>query len=151
VNVNEVIVAPDAAPDTVTEVVKFVLSVPFAELETGAVDNEPGATPKDAVWPGHNVTSAPAFDEGVAITVTFLVAVAFGQPPVPNTVYVIVAVPAETPETTPEELTVAIAVFEDVHEPPVLPLLVKVVVEPEQTVWVPLSVPALAPGTTVTL
>jgi len=150
VNVNEVIVAPDAAPDTVTEVVKFVLSVPFAELETGAVDNEIGATPKDAVWPGHNVASEPAFAVGEAITVTVRVAVAFGHPAEPNTVYVIVAVPAETPLTTPDELTVAIAALLVDQEPPAAPLLEKVVVEPEQTVCVPLKTPALAPATIVT-
>jgi hypothetical protein len=86
VNVNEVIVEPDGAPDTVTEVVKFVLSVPFAELETGAVDNEIGATPKDAVWPGHNVASEPALETGIELIVTILVAVAFGHPPTPKTV-----------------------------------------------------------------
>lgn len=51
-------------------------------------------------------------------TVTVRVAVASGQPP-PVTVYVIVAVPAATPETSPvEAFTVAIAPFEVVHVPP---------------------------------
>ena len=55
----------------------------------------------------------PAF--GAAVTVTFLVDVAFAHPPVPVTVYVIVAVPAATPVNTPVlAFTVAIVVLSDV-------------------------------------
>ena len=54
----------------------------------------------------------------------------------------IVAVPAETPVTTPDELTVATAVLELDHVPPP-PVVEKVEVEPIQTVCVPESVPAL--------
>ena len=50
--------------------------------------------------------------EGAAETVTVLVATASAQPPVPVIVYEIVAVPAATPVTTPEEFTVAKFVFE---------------------------------------
>ena len=47
-------------------------------------------------------------------------AVAFGHPPVPVTVYVIVAVPAAFPVTTPvEAFTDAIVPFDDDHVPPV--------------------------------
>ena len=60
----------------------------------------------------------PAF--GAVVTVTVLVAVAFGHPPEPVTVYVIVAVPAETPVTTPVvAFTVAILVDPLVQDPPV--------------------------------
>ena len=52
-------VAPEIAPDNETEVVKFVLSVPLAELETGDVD-ELGITPREVVCPLQIVTSAPA-------------------------------------------------------------------------------------------
>ena len=44
---------------------------------------------------------------------------ALGQPSIPKTVYVIVAVPTETPVTMPVvEFTVAIAVSDEIHEPP---------------------------------
>ena len=88
---------------------------------------------------------------GIALIVTVLVAVAFGHPPEPNTVYVIVAVPAETPEITPvEAFTLAIPELSDVQVPPAVPLLVKVVVAPTHAVCVPLKTPALTPGSTVT-
>ena len=44
--------------------------------------------------------------------------------------YLIVAVPAETPVTTPLVLTVAIPVFEELHDPPPFPLELKLVVFP---------------------
>jgi hypothetical protein len=92
--------------------------------------------------------------EGAAVTaptVTVRVAVALEQPPVPVTVYVIVAVPEETPVTTPEELfTVAIAVLPDVQDP--LPAeLLKAVVSVGQIDWTPLKVPALGGAVTVTV
>jgi hypothetical protein len=88
---------------------------------------------------------------GVTLTVTVLVAVAFGHPPEPNTVYVIVAVPAETPEITPvEAFTLAIPELSEDQVPPAVPLLVKVVVAPTQAVCVPLKTPALALDKTVT-
>ena len=43
-----------------------------------------------------------------------------------------VAVPAATPVTRPEALTVATAALDDVQVPPVAPLLVKVVVPAAQ-------------------
>ena len=59
-----------------------------------------------------------------------------------------VAVPAETPVTIPEESTVAIAVFEELQFPPAK-VEEKVVVFPAQTVWVPLKVPEFAGAVTV--
>jgi hypothetical protein len=88
--------------------------------------------------------------EGTAEIVTVLVAVASEHPPVPVTVYVIVAVPAATPVTTPDELTVAIAVFDDVHVPPET-VEVNVVLEPAQIVCVPDRGPAEAAAETVTV
>lgn len=59
----------------------------------------------------------PAF--GAAVIVTVLVVVAFEQPPVPLTVYVIVAVPAVTGVTEPvNESIVAIDVLLVVQTPP---------------------------------
>jgi len=93
--------------------------------------------------------NVPAF--GKAVTVTVLVAVAFEQPPVPVTVYVIVDVPAATGEITPvEELIVANPVEPDVQVPPAFPLVVKVVVPFEQIACVPLKVPAFGAVVTVT-
>ena len=86
---------------------------------------------------------------GAAVTVTVLVAVAFGQPPVPTTVYVIVAVPAATPVITPVfEFIVAIAVFDDDHVPPVC-VEENVVVKPTHTFCVPDKVPDTTAAVTV--
>jgi hypothetical protein len=83
----------------------------------------------------------PAF--GAALTVTVLVAVTFEHGAVPVTVYVMVAVPTANPVITPVlASTEAIPEFEEVHTPPVFPLLVNVVVPPTHIVWLPLKVPA---------
>ncbi len=77
------------------------------------------------------------------VTVTVLVAVAFEQPPVPVTVYVIIEEPAATGVIAPVlAFTVAAAVVAEVNDPPLSPLLVKVVEPFEQIASVPLSVPA---------
>ena len=56
----------------------------------------------------------------VSPTMTSKLAVTSAHPPVPVTVYLIVAVPAATPVTTPVlEFTVAIAVFKEDQDPPV--------------------------------
>ncbi len=83
------------------------------------------------------------------VTVTVLVAVALLQPPVPVTVYVIVAVPADTGDIAPVLLIVATAVLSDVHAPPASPLLVKVTVALEHNACVPLMVPAFGGVITV--
>ena len=59
--------------------------------------------------------------------------------------------PAATAVTTPVELTVAIEVFELVHAPPLVPLLLYCVVAPIQSGDVPLTVPALTFAFTVRL
>ncbi len=60
-----------------------------------------------------------------------------------------VAEPAATPVTTPEALTVAIEVLEEVQAPPGSPFEVIVVVFPTQTVAVPLKIPASGPAVMV--
>ena len=66
------------------------------------------------------------------LTATYNTFVALAQPPEPVMVYAIVAVPDETPDTTPVvKLTVATEVFDDDHEPPVC-VEVNVVVPFEQ-------------------
>ena len=59
------------------------------------------------------------------------------QPPLFVIVYRIVAVPADKPVTTPDELTDAVDVFELLQTPPDV-ASVKVVVLPTQTDFVPL-------------
>ena len=87
---------------------------------------------------------------GQVYTVTVLVAVALEQPPVPATVYVIVAVPVATPVTTPvDELTVATEVLLDVHVPPVT-VEPNVVLAPTKTLCIPESVPVVGGAVTVT-
>ena len=60
-----------------------------------------------------------------------------------------VALPDDTPATTPVLLTVATDVLLLVHVPPVAPS-VRVVEEPAQTVLLPLIVPESGNGLTVT-
>ena len=75
------------------------------------------------------------------------------DPQVVVAVYVIVALPAATPLTTPvAAFTVAIAVLLLLQLPvPTLPVLVNVVDEPRHTDDAPLTVPAFGEGLTVTL
>jgi len=70
------------------------------------------------------------------------------HPPVPGTVYTILADPTATPLTTPEAFTVATKVLADVHVPPET-LGVNVEVEPTQTLVLPLNVPAFGGAVTV--
>ena len=92
---------------------------------------------------------APAV--GAVVTVTERVAVAFAQPPVPTTVYVMVAVPAVKPVIRPVvALTEAMLVSLLDQDPPVMEEL-KVVVPLTQMLWFPLSVPAVGAAVTVTV
>ena len=63
----------------------------------------------------------------------------------------IVAVPVPTPKTTPFASTMAAAGLLVVQDPPEVPLLIKVIVEPVHTEEGPLIVPALARGLTFTV
>jgi hypothetical protein len=86
---------------------------------------------------------------GGAVTVTVRVAVASAQLPVPVTVYVIVAIPAATPVTTPvDELIVATALADELQVPPV-DVVVNVVVPNTQISCGPLSKPAVGGAVTV--
>ena len=90
----------------------------------------------------------PASGPGVTVTES----VARSEPeqePDPFTVYVIVAEPTATPITTPEALTVAMEVFDEVHAPPASPFEVIAVELPTHTLEVPLKVPASGPAVTV--
>ena len=93
--------------------------------------------------------TVPAF--GAAVTVTVLVAVTLLHPPVPVTVYLIVAVPGPAPVITPlEAFTVATPIASELHVPPEFPLDVNVVVPPTQIACVPDRVPAFGAAVTVT-
>ena len=86
---------------------------------------------------------------GSAVTVAVLVSETLAQPPLPETVYVITDVPADTPVTTPvDELIVATPVVALAQVPP-LTLEAKVVVVLSHKVVVPLNVPALGAAVTV--
>ena len=87
---------------------------------------------------------------GTAVTVTIVDAVSFAQPPVPVTIYLIVDVPADTPDTTPLPFIVATPVDNELHEPPV-PLVDNVVVPFEQISVVPLMLPAFGDAVMVTV
>ena len=89
-----------------------------------------------------HMDNTPLMAPGAAFTVTTLVA---KQPPA--NVYVIVAVPAATPDTTPDvELILAVPVALLVHTPPVGDDD-NVVVDPTQSV----AVPDIAPGVVFTV
>jgi hypothetical protein len=92
--------------------------------------------------------SVPA--DGGAVTVTVLCASLFGHPPVPATVYVIVAVPAASPVITPLVLTVATDSISLLHVPP-LSGETNVVVPLVHNACVPESGPADVVAVTVTV
>ena len=84
---------------------ELTVATPFALL-----DQEPPNTDgTKVVVPATQILSFPTNEPAVgrAVTLTVLVTETLVQPPVPGTVYVIVAVPADMPVTKPEELTVA--------------------------------------------
>jgi hypothetical protein len=60
-----------------------------------------------------------------------------------------IAVPPDMPPTTPVPPTLATAVFDEDHEPPVA-VLERVVLAPWQTVGVPVMMPAVSAGNMVT-
>lgn len=87
----------------------------------------------------------PALGTALTVTVKELLL----DPQVFVTVYVIILLPPATPVTWPlEELTVATEGVPLLHVPPILPLLLKKMLEPVHTDGDPLIVPAL--GTVVT-
>ena len=100
--------------------------------------------------PAHIVASTPAFTTGNAFTAT-VVLVVLVQPFALVTLYVIVALPAATPVTTPVlEFTVAVAVLLELHVPPKVVLL-NVVVDPIHTFEVPVFAVKLGKALIVTV
>ncbi len=92
----------------------------------------------------------PPIAASVGNAVTLTVACAFDVQPFVVTVYVIVAVPADTPVTTPVELTEAIAALDDVQTPFAV-ALASAVVEPEHTSVVPVIAATTGIALTVTV
>ena len=132
----------------ITPAVEFMVAIDVFDddqLPPVCVEENVVVNPTHTFWVPDKVPAT-----GAAVTVRSLVAVAFGQPPVPVTVYVIVAVPAATPVITPVfEFMVAIDVFDDDQLPPVC-VEEKVVVNPTHTFWLPDTVPAFGAVVTVT-
>jgi hypothetical protein len=142
-----IVAEPAATPVTTPE----LLTVATEVLE---VVHAPPASPFeviDVVLPTHTL-AVPLNVPASGPVVTVMESVARSDPeqePDPLTVYEIVAEPTETPVTTPEALTVAMEVFDEVHAPPASPFDVMVVVFPTHTLAVPLNVPASGPAVTV--
>jgi hypothetical protein len=94
------------------------------------------------VWPTHTLDVVPGPEIFANAAVTVITAVTLQLP----TLYDIVVVPPDTPVTKPvNEPTVALPVTEDVHKPPDV-VLANCVVDPAQTV----SVPVIGSGPVVT-
>ena len=112
-----VIVAVPAATPVTNPVEEFIVAIEPLEL----VQLPPEIEEESVLVPAIQIACVPdnVPATGAAVTVTTRVAVAFVQPPVPRTVYVMVALPAVSPATKPEvELMVAIALEEVLHVPP---------------------------------
>jgi hypothetical protein len=89
----------------------------------------------------------PAFGE--AVTVTVRVADTSEQPPVPDMVYVIVAIPAAIPFTIPLVASTVAIVFAELDHTPPETVELNVVDPSTQISCVPFSVPAIGLAVTV--
>ena len=92
----------------------------------------------------------PAIAANVGKAFTLTVVCAFATHPFVVTVYVIVALPADSPVTTPFASTDAIVLSDDVQTPPVV-ALVNAVVDPSQTSVVPVIAATTGIAFTVTV
>ena len=93
----------------------------------------------------HNVVvplNVPAL--GAPVTVAVLVSDTSAHPPLPETVYVITDVPADTPVTTPVLASIVATPVVALDQLPPLTVEANVVVVLSHNVVVPLNVPALA-------
>ena len=109
------------------------------------VDEKFAVAPKHKFW---LPLSVPA--EGGVVTVIVRVATASGHPPEPVTIYLMIAVPADTAVTRPEVSTVATAEVLLLHDPPIT-LDENCPVVPAHRFWLPLSVPADKVAVTFTM
>lgn len=122
---------PDDEP-TVAKAIPELVHVPLPESDNVSLAST-------------HTDDAPVIAEGNGFTVTTVVA----EQPVAAR-YVIVAVPAESPETIPLVPIVAVAGVLLLHVPPTVPSL-NAVVEPSQTLVVPVITAGEACTVTVTL
>jgi hypothetical protein len=135
VTVYDIVVVPDATPVTTPDALTVATDAE-EELHTPP----PAVLARAVVDPAQTVAvpvMVPA--EGAALTVIVCVAVAV--PPLPETVYEIVAEPGAIPVTTPVELTEAIPVADELQTPPVT-VLESAIEDPAQTTVPPDMVPA---------
>ena len=97
-------------------------------------------------WFPPRVTAA-----GGSVTVIVLVAETLAQPPVPVTVYVMVAVPPVTPVTRPVDALTEATLGALLDQVPPGTVEVRLDVPPTHTAWLPLRVPAEGGAVTVTI
>jgi hypothetical protein len=132
-------VIPPTVPDelTVATPVNVLLHIP------------PGAASLSDVVPDPQTVAVPVIVPGAGSGLTVTTIVAAAVPQLLVTVYDMIVVPADTPVTVPEELTVAIAVSVLLHAPPGAASLSDVV-DSAHTVAVPAMLPATGNAFTVT-
>jgi hypothetical protein len=128
-----IVAEPDATPVT-SPVMEFTVATAASSL----VHTPPDVVLVKIVVDPTHALFVPPMAASVGNALTFTVACALETQLLVVTVYVIVAVPAATPVTTPVlEFTVATDALDDVQTPFAV-ALVKVVVEPAHTSVVPL-------------
>jgi hypothetical protein len=146
ITVYVIVEVPAAIPATAPVVASIVATVVVEELQVPPLTVE-----LRVVVPAIQMSCVPLNTPAVggAVTVTVLVAETSEQPPIPVTVYVIVAIPAAIPVTSPlVASTVAIVLAELDHAPPETVELN--VVDPKiQISCIPSSVPATGLAVTV--
>ena len=118
---------PSVKPVTVVTVVPVVTDTPAVLVHV-----PPLVKLLSVIEEPLHTEARPPILEGSALTVTTAIV---GTPPI---VYDIVAVPGLTPVTIPDVPTVAIEIFDECQVPPDV-ALVKAVVEPAQTLSVPVT------------
>jgi hypothetical protein len=114
------------------------------------LDHAPFGVPlllNDADEPAH-IDGAPLITPAVTVAFT-VIDLEVVNVPQPVTVYVIVAVPALTPVTTPLASTMATLELSLVHEPPAVAVVVNDTTEPTHTEDAPLITPAVTDAFTV--
>jgi hypothetical protein len=143
-------------PVTVYDIVAVPAATPVATPDALMVATHAGeALQVPPITEEANGVDAPAHTALLPVIVpadepvlTVMIWVAVAAPQLPVTVYDIVAVPAETPDATPDELIVATDGEAELHTPPPTVLL-NTVYEPTHIVEPPVIDPALAAGLTV--
>ena len=140
-------VITDVPADTplTTPVIEFIVATaPVADVQT-----PPAVVLVSVVVDPIHALAVPPIAASVGKAFTLTVACAVEIHPFVVTVYVIVAVPAATPVTTPVEASTVATALDDDQTPPVV-ALVNVVAEPAHTSVVPLIAATTGRALTVT-